>query len=188
MPERYSLKMPSNWFWLFHEVEQVQLWLSGTTTTWQAPIELNENISCSLVKGYRALMCDKHHFLMYWFIVLYTTKNESWTNGNSVQKIQMCSCVVCARVSGNFSLMLSIHKIHVVSNAHFWSIFNRVMALDQCQNFVCAQYLVNEFVDFDQILHMHWYWEDEIMNGFWWNYVYALILYDPCCDLKSLGK
>ena len=36
------------------------------------------------------------------------------------------------------------YKIHVVSNAHyFWSIFNRVMALDRRQNFVYAQYLVN---------------------------------------------
>ena len=37
-----------------------------------------------------------------------------------------------------------IYKINVVSNAHyFWSIFNRVMALDQRQHFVYAQYLVN---------------------------------------------
>ena len=36
-------------------------------------------------------------------------KNESWTDGNSLsRKIQMCSCVKCTRVSGNFSLMLSV--------------------------------------------------------------------------------
>ena len=36
----------------------------------------------------------------------------------------------------------------------FWSIFNRVIALDRHQNFVYAQYLVNLFVDFDQILYI----------------------------------
>ena len=46
--------------------------------------------------------------------------------------------------------------INVETNAHyFWSISNTVMDLDRCQNFVCAQYLVNSFVDFDQILYMH---------------------------------
>ena len=41
-------------------------------------------------------------------------------------------------------IYIDIYKIHVVSNAHyFWSIFNRVMALDRRQNFVYAQYLVN---------------------------------------------
>ena len=62
MPERYSLKTPSKWFRLFHQVEQAKLWLSGTTT-WQVPIELNENIWCSLAKGYRAFICDEHRFL-----------------------------------------------------------------------------------------------------------------------------
>ena len=43
-----------------------------------------------------------------------------------------------------FCMCIDIYKIHIVSNAHyFWSIFNRVMALDQHQNFVYAQYLVN---------------------------------------------
>ena len=38
--------------------------------------------------------------------------NESWSDGRSPsRKIQMCSCVKCTRVSGNFSLMLSI-KAH----------------------------------------------------------------------------
>ena len=37
-------------------------------------------------------------------------KNKSWTDVNSLsRKIQMYSCVKCTRVSGNFSLMLSIH-------------------------------------------------------------------------------
>ena len=36
-----------------------------------------------------------------------------------------------------------------------FSQFVTVMALDQRQNFVYAQYLVNQFVDFSQILYMH---------------------------------
>ena len=40
-------------------------------------------------------------------------KNESWTDGNSLSRtIQMCSCVTYTRVSGNFSLMLSIDCLH----------------------------------------------------------------------------
>ena len=63
MPERYSLKTPSKLFRLFNQIEQAGLRLSGTTTTWQVPIELNGNIWCSLVKGYRAFMCDENRIL-----------------------------------------------------------------------------------------------------------------------------
>ena len=63
MPERYSLKTPSKLLRLFNQIEQAGLRLSGTTTTWQVPIELNGNIWCSLVKGYRAFMCDEHRIL-----------------------------------------------------------------------------------------------------------------------------
>ena len=59
-----------------------------------------------------------------------------------------------------FHICINIYKIHVVSNArYFWSIVNRVMALDRRQNCVYAQYLVNWFVDFDQILYVHCYWQ-----------------------------
>ena len=34
------------------------------------------------------------------------------------------------------------------------------MALDRLQNFVYAQYLVNYYLDLDQILYMLWYWHD----------------------------
>ena len=37
----------------------------------------------------------------------------------------------------------------------FLQIYNRVMALGYSQNFVSAQYFVNNFMEFDQILHMH---------------------------------
>ena len=30
---------------------------------------------------------------------------------------------------------------------------------DWCQNFISAQYLENYWMDFDKILHMHWYWQ-----------------------------
>ena len=54
-----------------------------------------------------------------------------------------------------YSICIDKNKIHVVSNAHYFSsFFNRVLALDH-QNFVYAQYLV----DFDQILYKHWYWQ-----------------------------
>ena len=41
----------------------------------------------------------------------------------------------------------------------FSSIHYRVMALEWCQNFVSPQYLENEGMDCEQILHMHWYWQ-----------------------------
>ena len=47
-----------------------------TTTTWQAK-EINGNISCSLLKGYRAFKCTEHRFLFYRFIGLYTTKMKA---------------------------------------------------------------------------------------------------------------
>ena len=37
----------------------------------------------------------------------------------------------------------------------FWQIYNTVMALGYCQNFVSAQFFVNELMEFDQILYMH---------------------------------
>ena len=40
-------------------------------------------------------------------------------------------------------------KLHVISDFSFPS----VMALDYCQNFVSAQYLENELMEEDQILH-----------------------------------
>ena len=60
-----------------------------------------------------------------------------------------------------FCICIDKYKIHIVLNTCcFFGQFLTVMALDRHQNFVYAQYLVNEFVDFDQILYMHWYWQD----------------------------
>ena len=94
------------------------------------------------------------------------------------------------------------YKIHVVSNARdFYSIFNRVMTLDRRQNFVYDQYLVNKFVNCDQILYMHWYWQDVDLDdwiiffvhfqqsyGPWlmWNLVYAQYLVDQLMDFDNI--
>ena len=39
-------------------------------------------------------------------------------------------------------------------------VYNTVMAFDWCQNLISAQYFESELMDFDQILHVHWYWQD----------------------------
>ena len=52
-------------------------------------------------------------------------KNESLTNGNSLyRKIQMCSCVKCTRVSGNFSLMISISLS--ISPTYMWILIHEI--------------------------------------------------------------
>ena len=50
----------------------------------------------------------------------------------------------------NFVYALIYTRSMSISCTLFWSVFNRIMALDQRQNFVYAQYLAN------QILCMHW--------------------------------
>ena len=100
---------------------------------------------------------------------------------NRVMALDLCKNVFFLnifRTNGwdliKFCICIDIYKNHVVSNAHwFWSIFNRVMALDRRQNFVYAQYLV----DFVQTLYMHWYWQDvdfEQYFSFIFNRVMAL--------------
>ena len=76
------------------------------------------------------------------------------------------------------------------------------MALDRRQDFVYAQYLVNYFVDFDQIFYMHLYWQDvdlddwtmffsiifnRVMALAWcWNLVYAQYLVDQLMDFDKI--
>ena len=102
----------------------------------------------------------------------------------------------------NFWICIDKYKIHVASDAHcFWSIFNRVMALDRRQNFVYAQHLVNWFVDFDQILSMHWYWQNADLDywtiffvhfqqiyGFWlmWKYVFLQYLQNKWVNFDKI--
>ena len=104
MPERYSLKTLSKWFWLFHQIEQARLRLSGTTTTWKVPIELNGNIWCLLLKGYRALICDEHGFLLYRFIGLYTTKMKA-----ELTAILYPERSRCAPVLSVYELVVTFH-------------------------------------------------------------------------------
>ena len=48
----------------------------------------------------------------------------------------------------------------------FLFIFNRVMALDWCCNFVYALYLVDQLMDFDKILYKHWYWWNVVKDNY----------------------
>ena len=60
-----------------------------------------------------------------------------------------------------FCIYIDIINIYISIVTHqFSKINNSVMVLDWCQNFVSAQYLDNKLMEFDQILHMHWYWQD----------------------------
>ena len=58
------------------------------------------------------------------------------------------------------------------------------MALDWRQNFVYAQYLVNWFVDFDQILYMHCYWQDVDLDDWTIYFVHFQQRYGPWLMLK----
>ena len=64
---------------------------------------------------------------------------------NRVMALDWCKRVFFLNIfRTNGWILIDKYKIHVVSHAHcFWSIFNRVMALDRRQIFVYAQYLVN---------------------------------------------
>ena len=56
-----------------------------------------------------------------------------------------------------FYLIIETDWIYIgIAMFQFLKIYNMVMSLGCCQNVVSAQYLVNELIEFDQILHMHW--------------------------------
>ena len=62
-----------------------------------------------------------------------------------------------------FCIHIIIDKICVGKvKSHFSRICNGVMALDWCQKLVFAQYLDNEYTEFNQILyiHVHYHWHD----------------------------
>ena len=60
-----------------------------------------------------------------------------------------------------FCIHIIIVKIYVAFvKPHFPKICNRVTALDWCQKSVFAQYLENEWTEFNQILYTHFYWQD----------------------------
>ena len=99
-------------------------------------------------------------------------------------------------------MCINIDKIYIgIITCQFSQIYNRVMALEWCQNPQCFE---NKSMEFDQILLMHWYWEDvrrdhytsisqiynsvmardwcpnsilwEQIDGIWPHFAYALIL------------
>ena len=39
-------------------------------------------------------------------------------------------------------------------------IYDTIIALAWNQNFISDPYLGNELIEFDQIMFMHWYWQD----------------------------
>ena len=64
-------------------------------------------------------------------------------------------------ISTKFCICIDNDKILVgIVTCQLPQLYKRVMALDWCQNFVSAQYLEYKWLDFDQILHMHWYWQN----------------------------
>ena len=74
---------------------------SSHRTQWKHLLFISEWVSCIHVWRTPFSVVPIHRTVHH--------KNESWTDGNSLsRKIQMCSCVKCTWVSGNFSLMLSI--------------------------------------------------------------------------------
>ena len=74
---------------------------SSHRTQWKHLVFIGERVSCIHVWRTPFSVVPIHRTVHH--------KNESWTDGNSLsRKIQMYSCVKCTRVSGNFSLLLSI--------------------------------------------------------------------------------
>ena len=68
--------------------------------------------------------------------------------------------ISCEQINGidqdfAYALTLASSRLGLLG-VHFSKFYNRVMAFDYRHNFVSAQYLVNESMEFDQILHMHW--------------------------------
>ena len=80
---------------------------SSHKTQWKHLVFSSERVSCIHVWRTPFSVVPIHGTVHH--------KNESWTEGNSLsRKIQMCSCVKCTQVSGNFSLMPSIFKILII--------------------------------------------------------------------------
>ena len=79
-----------------------------------------------------------------------------------------------------FCICIDIYKIYIVSNAHyFWWILTELWPLINVRIFVYAQYLVNWFVDSDQILYMHWYWQDVDLDDWTIFFVHFQWSYGP---------
>ena len=62
---------------------------------------------------------------------------------------------------------------------YFSFIFNRVMALDWCRNFVYAPYFVDQLMDFDKFLLMHWYWQNVHKDNYKLFFITFQLSYGP---------
>ena len=62
---------------------------------------------------------------------------------------------------------------------YFSFIFNRVMALDWCRNFVYAPYFVDQLMDFDNFLLMHWYWQNVRKDSYKLFFITFQLSYGP---------
>ena len=57
----------------------------------------------------------------------------------------------------NFRRCIDVDKIEIgIVTQRLSQLYNTVIALGYCQNFVSAQYLVQELMEFNQVMHMHW--------------------------------
>ena len=64
-------------------------------------------------------------------------------------------------IKTKFYIHIIINKIYVCIVNHCFSLIgNRVTALDWRQNLVFAQYLENEWTDWDELLYTHYQWQD----------------------------
>ena len=82
---------------------------SSHRTQWKLLLFISERVSCIHVSRTPFSVEPIHRIVNH--------KSESWTDGNALsRRIQMCFCVKCTRVSGNFSLMLSISSflLHLI--------------------------------------------------------------------------
>ena len=81
---------------------------SSYRTQWKQLVLICERVSCINVWRTPFSVTPIHRTVHH--------KNVSWTDDNTLsRKVQMCSCVKCTRVSGNFSLKLSIYIIATYS-------------------------------------------------------------------------
>ena len=85
-----------------------------------------------------------------WFLSEFRFRSISWERINGV-----CSNFANALILTRSRLgLLRINYHQIVTE------LLPLMIHDFCQNFVSAQYLENKLMEFDQFLHMHWYWQD----------------------------
>ena len=120
---------------------------SSHRTQWKHLVFISERVSCIHVWPTQFSVVPKDC----------TPSKKSWTNGNSLyRKIQMCSCVKCTRVSGNFSLMFSIipydqnkliyHVVNLWNGRGFTSTFPSIYVPSVINRFIFGHRVVIYFI------------------------------------------